>query len=114
MLRTLSAAVAELGRSMQPRVYAHAHFTYLTSFSQRIISPAALTLYLGADLCLAFSLSSDVQTSVEAKAAPQAEDRYYPCPVCGQVIDRKNLDQVYYHGPEPHEPRDPDALRYGD
>jgi hypothetical protein len=33
-----------------------------------------------------------------------AEMRHRVCDVCGQRFDTEDQDQVFHHGPEPHEP----------
>jgi hypothetical protein len=41
---------------------------------------------------------------VETRAPERRADRDYQCPVCGQKVDRENLDQVHHHSEEPHQP----------
>jgi hypothetical protein len=59
-----------------------------------------------------FSLPKDLQDA--ARPAPRAKDpnRFYNCAVCGQQVDRVNLDQVYHHDARPHEPLSGESARY--
>jgi hypothetical protein len=59
-----------------------------------------------------FSLPKDLDDA--ARPAPREKDpgRYYDCSVCGQQVDRMNLDQVYHHDARPHEPLSETKSRY--
>jgi hypothetical protein len=41
----------------------------------------------------------------DRKPKPPKPTRYRVCEVCSQTYDIKNLDEVFHHGPEPHDPR---------
>jgi hypothetical protein len=54
----------------------------------------------------------DLSSSEVLQERKSADHRHYQCPVCGQTVDRRDLEQVYYHDCAPHGPRAPDANRY--
>jgi hypothetical protein len=41
---------------------------------------------------------------------PSSAERQRLCEICGQVFSTDNLDEVFHHGPEPHEPMAPQAI----
>jgi hypothetical protein len=51
-------------------------------------------------------------SSTEALQEREPDQHHYQCPICGQTVDRKDLEQVYYHDDTPHDPRAASASRY--
>ena len=39
--------------------------------------------------------------------APEV-DHFYPCPICGQMVDQRDLRQVFWHEEPGHTPLDPE------
>lgn len=59
-----------------------------------------------------FSLPKDLEAAARPAPLDKHPDRYYECPVCGQRVDRVNLDQVYHHDTRPHAPLSEATSRY--
>lgn len=36
-------------------------------------------------------------------------DRYFPCAICGQIVDRNHMGQMFHHDGMQHEALPPDA-----
>lgn len=50
----------------------------------------------------------DIQRDIDGVVTrdPQSRaDRYFDCPICGERVDRENLDQMLHHDEQQHPPR---------